>query len=616
MRKKHVIVNLAKVVILVLITFIIYQLNCPGEQGTTFKVMSYNIHHGVDMDGKIDLGRIARVIRQAGTDIVGLNEVDNNFSPRSDFVDQAKWLAEELGMNYVYGPAIIRGDPEKPSQYGEAILSKFPILEWKNHRLFFPEGLGPKVCLEAKIQIGTDKYTFLVTHLDHTGNNEARVGQAKDILRITKLIPCKKILMGDFNCSSPLEWKEPEMAKWTQPVALILKQFKDAFALSGSGLAETIGSKAPMGRIDYIFVSADIADMVEFCKVVHTPLTQVASDHLPVVAEINTTPPSKGERKPFDFKKHRQIIESFKRLSPITVQRRKEQKSVDRNITIHINPVESAKGTIGWHVPPGCRIKPATFDFKIKKNKEAIFPSHLTVVKDIKDLAYYKVTYASQETQTYFYRGVYLSILSKPKKTVCPKITIPPKIDGRLNDGCWKEMAILKDFVFHKDGEPASEQTIGHLGYDDKNLYIAFKCLDLQVENIVAYEKEHDGRVWEDDAIEIFLDTNHDKNSYYHLITNSIGTQFNQLRNTAKRITTPKDEKWNANWEIKTSVEENYWAVEIAIPFKELGIKSPKSGEVWGVNFARSYRGRECSQWSCTFGGNHTPKRFGNVRFE
>ncbi len=102
------------------------------------KIMSYNIHHGACEDENLDLARIGEVIKQSGAQIIGLQEVDSNFSERSGFVDQTKWLATELGMDYTF-KANLDYDPLKPEdnrrQYGIAVLSAYPIRSAEHHLL-------------------------------------------------------------------------------------------------------------------------------------------------------------------------------------------------------------------------------------------------------------------------------------------------------------------------------------------------------------------------------------------------------------------------------------------------------------------------------------------------
>jgi len=247
--------------------------------GVSFTVMTYNIHHGEGTDGVLDLARIAGIIDSANCDIIGLQEVDNNFGRRSQFVDQAKWLAEKLDMHYAYAPAIDNQANEKPQQYGDAILSRYPIINKKVHKLPVPTGYEPKVCLEAKVKIGGRDYTFMVTHLDHI-SNEVRSWQAAEILKVA-LSPLKRtVLVGDFNCQPPDATRDP---KTTEPVARILEKFEDTFVLSKASYQESFEGE---GRIDYIFVSGDLSGNVSSNVVIVNDITAVASDHFPLVAEI------------------------------------------------------------------------------------------------------------------------------------------------------------------------------------------------------------------------------------------------------------------------------------------------------------------------------------------
>ena len=96
----------------------------------TIKVMTYNIRHGLGMDGRVDLIRVAGVVKEAAADIVALQEVDDNWK-RSGNIDQTRVLAHELSMHYRFGPALVK----RKSRYGNALLSKLEGLSYNNHLL-------------------------------------------------------------------------------------------------------------------------------------------------------------------------------------------------------------------------------------------------------------------------------------------------------------------------------------------------------------------------------------------------------------------------------------------------------------------------------------------------
>jgi len=94
------------------------------------RVLSYNIHHGEGVDGKLDLERIARVISSVQPDIVALQEVDLLVA-RSQSIDQPRELARLTGMHSVFGANIdLQG-----GKYGNAVLARESISQSHNHLL-------------------------------------------------------------------------------------------------------------------------------------------------------------------------------------------------------------------------------------------------------------------------------------------------------------------------------------------------------------------------------------------------------------------------------------------------------------------------------------------------
>jgi endonuclease/exonuclease/phosphatase family metal-dependent hydrolase len=235
------------------------------------RVATYNIHHGVGIDGLLDLERTARQIEQSAVDVVGLQEVDRHWSERSDFVDQATWLAERLGMHVVYGANLDR-DPLTPEaerrQYGTAILSRHTIRSWTNTLLPRPEGGEQRGLLEALIRVrGLDVRVFN-THLQHDSQVE-RLAQVAQIRSIVGQANQSVVLLGDLNAT-------PE----TPEIAAITQDLVDAWLTAGVGPGYTFDAESPHARIDYVLTSEGI--VARTAAVVATD----ASDHLPVVSDL------------------------------------------------------------------------------------------------------------------------------------------------------------------------------------------------------------------------------------------------------------------------------------------------------------------------------------------
>src|ERR687895_1535822 len=254
-------------------------------------VASYNIHHAAGTDDRLDLERIATEIERGGADIVGLQEVDRHWSERSEFVDQAQWLADRLGMEVVYG-ANLDLDPLAPGQprrqYGTAILSAHPIVYSRNTHLPRPEGGEQRGLLEAGIDVDGIRVRIANTHLQHTSAVERRA-QTERIVELLRPARNPIVLMGDLNARPGT----PELAP-------LSPRFVDAWPRGGVGDGFTIPSENPTSRIDYILTTADVD--VESAEV----LTSPASDHAQVVAELVLPRP---RRQPpasdFDLQAHR-----------------------------------------------------------------------------------------------------------------------------------------------------------------------------------------------------------------------------------------------------------------------------------------------------------------------
>lgn len=249
--------------------------SAAGSPPRDLSVISYNIHHGVGEDGVLDLGRIADVIAQSGADVVALQEVDNHWSARSEFADQAAELAGMLDMHYVYGANLDR-DPAEPGQerrqYGTAILSRFPILDSENISL---PNLGgeQRGLLEATINVRGRKVLVYSTHLQHD-NPVERAAQVEAIIDHVGFATMPVVLAGDLNATPDA----PEM----QPLRYALT---DTFEVAGSGQGDTFPAADPDRRIDYVLVNDHVA--VSAADVVPS----LASDHLAVRAQITLTAP-------------------------------------------------------------------------------------------------------------------------------------------------------------------------------------------------------------------------------------------------------------------------------------------------------------------------------------
>jgi endonuclease/exonuclease/phosphatase family metal-dependent hydrolase len=179
------------------------------------RVLSYNIHHGEAMDKKFDYPRLAKVINDLSPDLVALQEVDVG-TERALGVDQAALLGRLCGMHHAFGQAM----PYQGGQYGEAILSRFPIETVLDHPLPYQFEEEPRAALEVRINPqGIGPMAFVGTHLCHQ-KSENRLQQTRHISQLfSKQEGGPVVLAGDFNAwpgSEPM--KVLFDAGWTDAV--------------------------------------------------------------------------------------------------------------------------------------------------------------------------------------------------------------------------------------------------------------------------------------------------------------------------------------------------------------------------------------------------------------
>jgi len=178
------------------------------------RILSYNIHHGEGVDGKVDLERLARVIKATEPDLVALQEVDRN-TQRTSKVDQPSEFARLTGMHVFFGWNI----PYQGGDYGNAILSKYPIKQTRNHKLPSFYKNEQRGVIEAEIEFPgfQPPLLLLATHLDYRGQSEERPASVKKIAEVVSVSPNRPALLaGDLNDRIGSETLRDFDANWTR----------------------------------------------------------------------------------------------------------------------------------------------------------------------------------------------------------------------------------------------------------------------------------------------------------------------------------------------------------------------------------------------------------------
>jgi len=238
------------------------------------RIMTYNVHRCVGVDRKLDVGRVAAVIAQARPDIVALQELDVG-RLRTGGVDQAHALAARLGMAFHFNAAL----KVEEEQYGDAILTSGDLTLVKAGALPGSNALRrlePRGALLVDIAIGGRRLQVLNTHLGlvpHEQRAQARALAGPEWLGG----PLRRdpiVLLGDFNAT-------PHHSVYRTLAATLGDARKTD---QTRGPCPTFPSRFPVLAIDHVFVSGGIA--VKAVRAVTAPLARLASDHLPLLVDL------------------------------------------------------------------------------------------------------------------------------------------------------------------------------------------------------------------------------------------------------------------------------------------------------------------------------------------
>lgn len=248
-------------------------MRAPQEEravGTSLTVMTYNIQGYGALVSRRYIEGIARTIRRASPDIVGLQEVHRGTWP-ARFGDQVDRLAELTGMDSGFGRSLELGRGE----YGNAVLTRGRVVGQTVHAL--PGKAERRSLFHSRIALDGRELDFFVTHLAAWGRfaRAARERQAESIVERLVATGDGSIVVGDLN--APPE--APELR------ALL---GCDGLELCGEHGAST--HRLMRGRLDYIFTQAP------WRTIESRVLRAGPSDHFPVIARLERAPDGVVER--------------------------------------------------------------------------------------------------------------------------------------------------------------------------------------------------------------------------------------------------------------------------------------------------------------------------------
>lgn len=222
-------------------------------------IASYNTHGGVGRDGKFDPDRITRVIMETGADVIALQEVQNGATG----FDMLAYLREHTGFEAIAGPTFVR----KGADYGNGILTRFRILSTQKIDLCVGR-CEPRGAIDVELDCGGAPMRVLATHLG-LRPSERREQIQRLLQALEQDRPLPTVLMGDIN-----EW-----FLWGRPLRWMHKHFEETPSIA------TFPSFYPLFALDRLWVKP--RTLLKRLDVHATALSRIASDHLPLKAELD-----------------------------------------------------------------------------------------------------------------------------------------------------------------------------------------------------------------------------------------------------------------------------------------------------------------------------------------
>jgi len=217
------------------------------------------------MDRRTRPDRIAAVLRDVGADIIALQEV---IGPGPRGQSHVQEIGAALGMGWVMAPA----RRLRSQQFGNVVLSRFPIVHHAQHDLSW------KTCEERCLQrVDVDVHGRLL-HVYNVHLGTAILERRHQAERLATIVSDRhvggpKIVLGDFN-----EWMKG------LTTTLLSAKLKSVDLRNYLNRRRTYPGLFPILHLDHIYYEGRV-DVVGV-ELLRTRLSLVASDHLPLVADV------------------------------------------------------------------------------------------------------------------------------------------------------------------------------------------------------------------------------------------------------------------------------------------------------------------------------------------
>lgn len=194
------------------------------------------------------------------------------------------------------------------------------------------------------------------------------------------------------------------------------------------------------------------------------------------------------------------------------------------------------------------------------------------------------------------------SVIEKRQYHTQPIDNVDIKLDGILSEPAWEQVEWSGDFIEREpdQGTPPSQQSQFKIVFDDKYLYIGFRCFDSAPDSIIHRMSRRDE--FPGDWVEVNIDSYHDLRTAFSFTYSVSGVRGDEyISNNGNNW----DGSWNPIWDGASKVDKEGWTAEIKIPFSQLRYGN-QAEPIWGIQVQRRiFRKEERSTWQ------HIPQNAG-----
>ena len=212
------------------------------------------------------------------------------------------------------------------------------------------------------------------------------------------------------------------------------------------------------------------------------------------------------------------------------------------------------------------------------------------------------------------------------RTVVCGNVRTAPVIDGKLADEAWSgTVPLTLGHAFTDEPVAPERRTLVQVAHDDSHLYVAFRCLDPDLDRMkVLFTEGRDKSVWDEDCVEVFLNPDHHHTLTYQYLVNPAGVVTDVVNRVKQdhlgRWRAQTDKSWNGSMRAATGRETGGWTAELAIAFADLGVA--RASGSWGFQLAREYgtkgdrtRHRRFYAWTRVHDNFNEPSSLGRLAF-